>query len=68
MAIPFMAPGGIKKMHPTNQHTYKPVYIGEIRKDGQFDIVWQTDGFVEPDSYLEFIVGRKNTSSTYWWP
>ena len=22
----------------TNQHTYKPVYVGEIRKDG-FDIV-----------------------------
>ncbi|MEM1208231.1 MAG: urea ABC transporter substrate-binding protein [Planctomycetota bacterium] len=47
----FDAPGGPKKMHPTNQHTFKPVYIGEIRADGQFDIVWESDGLVEPDSY-----------------
>ncbi|MEO0965830.1 MAG: urea ABC transporter substrate-binding protein [Planctomycetota bacterium] len=47
----FDAPGGAKKMHPTNQHTFKPVYIGEIRADGQFDIVWESDGLVEPDSY-----------------
>ncbi|MEM0915984.1 MAG: transporter substrate-binding protein, partial [Planctomycetota bacterium] len=47
----FDAPGGAKKMHETNQHTYKPVYIGEIRADGQFDIVWESDGLVEPDSY-----------------
>ncbi len=47
----FDAPGGKKKMHATNQHTYKPVYIGTIRADGQFDIAWQTDGLVEPDSY-----------------
>ena len=39
----------------TNQHTYKKVYIGEIRADGQFDIVWQTDGLVEPDSYSKLL-------------
>ena len=32
----FDAPGGRKKFHPTNQHTYKPVLIGEIKADGQF--------------------------------
>ena len=51
----FDAPGGAKKMHETNQHTYKPVYIGEIRADGQFDIVWQTEGLVEPDSYSSLL-------------
>ena len=51
----FDAPGGAKKMHATNQHTYKPVYIGEIRTDGQFDIVWQSDGLVEPDSYSSLL-------------
>ncbi|MEM9251373.1 MAG: hypothetical protein AAGB29_03390 [Planctomycetota bacterium] len=25
--------------------------MGEIRADGQFDIVWESDGLVEPDSY-----------------
>ncbi|BAM03379.1 urea ABC transporter substrate-binding protein [Phycisphaera mikurensis] len=51
----FEAPGGTKKMHESNQHTYKPVYIGEIRADGQFDIVWESDGLVEPDSYSSLL-------------
>jgi urea transport system substrate-binding protein len=51
----FDAPGGKKKMHASNQHTYKPVLIGEIRADGQFDIVWQTEGLVEPDSYSKLL-------------
>lgn len=51
----FEAPGGKKKMHPTNQHTFKPVYIGEILKDGQFKIVWKSEGLVEPDSYSKLL-------------
>ena len=34
--------GGIAKMLP-NHHLTKPVLIGEIRADGQFDIISQTD-------------------------
>lgn len=51
----FDAPGGKKKMHESNQHTYKPVYIGEILKDGQFKIVWKSEGLVEPDSYSKLL-------------
>ena len=51
----FDAPGGKKKMHESNQHTYKPVYIGEIQADGQFKIVWNSDGLVEPDSYSKLL-------------
>jgi len=47
----FDAPGGAKKFDEVNQHTYKPVYVGEILKNGQFKIVWSTDGLVKPDSY-----------------
>ncbi len=53
--LEFDAPGGKKKMHAFNHHTYKPVLIGEIRADGQFDIVWQTKGLVEPESYSSFL-------------
>ena len=53
--LEFDAPGGKKKMHPSNQHTFKQVYIGEIRADGQFDIVWKTPGLVEPDSYSKLL-------------
>jgi urea transport system substrate-binding protein len=51
----FDAPGGKKKMHPSNQHTFKPVYIGEILKDGQFKIVYKSEGLVEPDSYSKLL-------------
>ncbi|CAN5526451.1 urea ABC transporter substrate-binding protein [soil metagenome] len=47
----FDAPGGKKKMDEKNQHTWKPVYMGEILKDGQFKIIWHSDGLVHPDSY-----------------
>jgi urea transport system substrate-binding protein len=55
--LDFAAPGGAKKMDAKNQHTYKPVYIGEILKSGQFKIVWKSKGLVKPDSY-----------SVYLWP
>ena len=29
-----------------NHHISKPVFIGEIRPDGQFDVVWKTKGLV----------------------
>ena len=51
----FDAPGGAKKFHESNQHTYKPVLVGEIMKDGQFKIVWETEGLVEPDSYSKLL-------------
>ena len=50
----FDAPGGKKKMHESNQHTHKPVFIGEILADGQFKIVYQTD-LVTPDSYSSYL-------------
>ncbi len=51
----FDAPGGKKKMDEKNQHTLKPVYIGEIKKDGQFKIVWKSPGLVKPDSYSSYL-------------
>jgi urea transport system substrate-binding protein len=53
--LEFNAPGGAKKFHESNQHTYKPVLVGEIMADGQFKIVWETEGLVEPDSYSKLL-------------
>jgi urea transport system substrate-binding protein len=55
LGMEFDAPGGKKKMHPVNHHTFKPVYIGEIKADGQFEIVWQTPGLVEPESFSSYL-------------
>ena len=54
LGLEFDAPGGKKKMHPDNHHTYKPVYIGEIRADGQFDIIWESSDLVEPVPFSKY--------------
>ena len=33
------------------QHTWRPVYIGRIRGDGQFDLVWSSEKPVRPIPY-----------------
>ena len=53
--LEFDAPGGKKMMHANNQHTLKPVYVGEIKKNGQFKIVYKSDGLVSPDSYSKYL-------------
>ena len=34
-----------------NHHITKPVFIGEVQGDGQFDVVWKTDGLVPGDAW-----------------
>jgi urea transport system substrate-binding protein len=51
----FAAPGGPKKMDEQNHHTYKPVLIGEIKADGQFDIIWKTKGLVKPEAFSSYL-------------
>ncbi len=46
--------GGMATMLP-NHHLTKPVLIGEIQEDGQFDIVWQTDDTVAGDAWTDFL-------------
>ncbi|MBI2215730.1 MAG: urea ABC transporter substrate-binding protein [Candidatus Rokubacteria bacterium] len=55
----FQAPGGKIKMHGSNHHTYKPVLIGEILKDGQFRIVSRTKGLVEPEPWSKYTSADK---------
>ena len=46
--------GGMAVMN-TNHHLSKPVLIGEIQDDGQFEVVWETDGEVIGDAWSDFI-------------
>ncbi|HKY21770.1 MAG TPA: urea ABC transporter substrate-binding protein [Vicinamibacterales bacterium] len=50
--------GGIARMLP-NHHITKPVYIGEVRADGQFDVVWKTPGTVPGDAWSDFLAASK---------
>jgi urea transport system substrate-binding protein len=42
------APEGVISIDRSTLHTWRPVYIGRIRGDGQFDIVWNSDKAVRP--------------------
>ena len=42
------APEGIISIDATTQHTWRPVYIGRVRGDGQFEIVWSSEKAVRP--------------------
>ena len=46
--------GGTAKVLP-NHHFTKPVLIGEIQEDGQFEVVWETDGEVPGDAWTDFL-------------
>ena len=37
-------------MDKKNHHLHKPVFIGEIKADGQFNVVWKTKGPVVADA------------------
>jgi len=60
----FKAPGGFTStMDKENHHLHKPVFIGEIRPDGQFNVVWKTPGPVVADPWSDYIPenkGKKN--------
>lgn len=56
----FAAPDGFTiKMDETNHHLHKPVYIGEIQPNGQFEVVWQTKGPVRAQPWSPFIPGNE---------
>jgi urea transport system substrate-binding protein len=56
--------GGTAKMLP-NHHLTKPVLIGEVRADGQFDVVWKTEGLVPGDAWSDFLPGSKDIEADW---
>ncbi|MGB5216544.1 MAG: urea ABC transporter substrate-binding protein [Anderseniella sp.] len=56
--------GGYSAMMP-NHHITKPVLIGEIQADGQFETVWETSGLVVGDAWSDFLPGSKDLISDW---
>ncbi len=55
----FKAPGGfMSKMDEKNHHLHKPVFIGEVKADGQFKVVWKTPGPVKAAPWSPYIPGN----------
>ena len=54
------APSGFTlTMDATNHHLHKPVMIGEIRADGQFNVVWKTKQTVRAQPWSPYIPGNE---------
>ncbi len=66
IAVPNLS-GGIATMMP-NHHITKPVLIGEIQDDGQFDIVWETNGTVVGDAWSDFLPGSRDITADWMAP
>jgi len=56
--------GGYAAMMP-NHHITKPVLIGEIQEDGQFQVVWETPGLVVGDAWSDYLPGSKDMISDW---
>ena len=57
----FPAPSGYTlKMDETNHHLHRPVFIGEIKADGQFNVVWKTKGPIRAQPWSPFIAGNES--------
>ncbi len=56
----FAAPSGItSKMDEKNHHLWKSVFIGEVKADGQFNVVWKTPGPVQAKPWSPYIPENK---------
>ena len=63
VAVPNLT-GGDAAMLP-NHHITKPVFIGEIQANGQFNVVWQTAGLVPGKEWFNYLEGSKDLISDW---
>ena len=54
------APDGFDiQMDERNHHLWKPVLIGEVQANGQFNVVWKTKGPVRAQPWSQYIEGNE---------
>jgi urea transport system substrate-binding protein len=54
------APSGYVEVMGANHHLSKPVMIGEIKADGQFNVIYKTPNVIPARPWSEFIQGNAN--------
>jgi urea transport system substrate-binding protein len=56
----FKAPDGFTiEMDKTNHHLHKPVFIGEIQANGQFNVVWKTPEPIRAQPWSPYVEGNE---------
>jgi len=62
------APSGFTAVMNTNHHLSKPVMIGEIQPNGQFEIVWQTKNAIKADAWSPYLPEDKGKVADWSFP
>src|SRR5690606_16960751 len=62
------SPSGYDIVMNTNHHLSKPVMIGEIQPDGQFETVWQTDGPIKAAAWSPYIPESAKLTADWTYP
>ena len=62
------APSGFVAVMNTNHHLSKPVMIGEIQANGQFDIVSQTKTAIKADAWSPYLAEDKGKVADWTYP
>ncbi|MCY4488392.1 MAG: transporter substrate-binding protein, partial [Deltaproteobacteria bacterium] len=63
-----MSPSGFDIVMNTNHHLSKPVMIGEIQPDGQFEVVWETEGPIKADAWSPYIPESAKLTADWAYP
>jgi urea transport system substrate-binding protein len=56
--------GGMSQMLP-NHHITKPVFIGEVRGDGQFNVVWKTPNLLPGEAWSPHLEGSRDLEADW---
>jgi urea transport system substrate-binding protein len=62
------APSGFTAVMNTNHHLSKPVMIGEIQADGQFDIVYQSKEPIKAEAWSSYLTEDKGKVADWSYP
>jgi urea transport system substrate-binding protein len=62
------APSGFTAVMNTNHHLSKPVMIGEIQPNGQFEVVWQTKTPIKADAWSPYLPEDKGKVADWTFP
>ncbi len=63
------APSGYTlTMDGQNHHLHKPVFIGEIQPNGQFEVVWQTKGPIRAEPWSPYVPESRKKIANWSYP
>jgi urea transport system substrate-binding protein len=62
------SPSGFDVVMNTNHHLSKPVLIGEIQANGQFEIVWETEGPIVGDAWTDYLPESAKLTADWTYP